>query len=141
MFMEEKKMRVQQIRTHRITEMSEREYRAYKRMLRRKREQRRRAAIMLMTVFLIATCVFSYRALTSHANENEKLAMKAYTGVIIKNGDSLWSISDNYIDYDYYKSKKAYIDEVCSINRLWDEDDIYIGQRVIFPYYTFEYGN
>ena len=85
------------------------------------------------------TGVLSYHALTSKANENETLPLKYYTGVIVKSGDTLWTIADNYIDYEQYRSKQAYIDEVCSINNLYEESDIHPGQRLIVPYFSEEF--
>ena len=43
------------------------------------------------------------------------------------------------IDYEEYKDKKEYIDEVQSINHLAEEDSIRTGQTLIVPYYSYEF--
>ncbi len=123
-----------------IYEMTDRELRTYKRSLRRQREQRRRTVSLLMAVWLVVACVVSYHSLTIRADsgEEERL-LKYYTGIIVKSGDTLWNIADEYIDYNKYKNKDLYIREVCSINNLNDESEIHVGQRLIVPYYSAEF--
>lgn len=123
-----------------LYEMTDRELRAYKRELRRQRQQRRRIASLLLAVCLIAICVVSFHSLTLSAkNGTETLSLKYYTGVTVKSGESLWTLADQYIDYEQYSNKDAYIKEVCSINRLDDASAIRAGQRLIFPYYSDEF--
>jgi hypothetical protein len=124
----------------RIYEMTDRELRAYKRKKRRQREQRRRLVSLFMAVCLIAVCVVSYHSLKTSANtDEEEINLKYYTGIIVKRGDTLWNIADEYIDYTEYKNKEAYIKEVCSINSLCEPDEIHVGQRLVVPYYSTEY--
>ena len=54
-------------------------------------------------------------------------------------GETLWDLSEDYIDYEEYKDKKEYIDEVQSINHLAEEDSIRTGQTLIVPYYSYEF--
>lgn len=123
-----------------IREMSDCELRAYKRKLRRQREQRRRIVSVLATVCLIAMCVISYHSLTSSANTgSEEVSLKYYTSVTVKSGETLWNITDEYIDYSQYKNKESYIKEVCSINNLEDASDIRVGQRLVVPYYSSDF--
>ena len=124
----------------RIYEMTDRELRTYKRKLRRQRERRRKIASVLAALCLVIACVISYRSLTTSAKTStEEVSLKYYTGVIVKSGDSLWSIADEYIDYQQYRDKTAYIEEVCSINNLGDESDLRAGQRLVVPYYSSEF--
>lgn len=124
----------------RIYEMTDRELRAYKRRMRRQREQRKRIASISAAVCLILLCVFSFDSLTTSAKNNtEEISLKYYTGIIVKSGDNLWDIADAYIDYEQYKDKNTYIDEVCSINHLEDASDIRAGQRIVVPYYSSEF--
>ena len=60
---------------------------------------------------------------------------KYYTSYQIQAGDSLWSISEKYSS-DTYESRLAYVDEVCRINHLRDQDEIYAGQKICIPYYA-----
>lgn len=123
-----------------VRDMTDRELRAYKRDLRRRKERRRRIASFLATVCLITVCVLSCRSFISRAGENSgEISLKYYTGITVMAGDSLWSIADEYIDYEQYPSRESYIEEVCSINRLEDASGIRAGQRLIVPYYSTEF--
>lgn len=123
-----------------LYEMTDRELRAYKRKLRRQRQQRRRTASIILAVSLIVLCVVSYHSLTLNAKDSsENISLKYYTGVIVKSGDSIWTLADQYIDYSQYRDKEAYIEEVCSINRLEEPAATRAGQRLIFPYYSDEF--
>lgn len=123
-----------------INEMSDRELRAYKRKLRRQREQRKKIASAILTVCLIAICVVSYHSLTSSANTgSEEISFKYYTDVTVKYGESLWNIADKYMDYSHYDNKAEYIKEVCSINNLEDASEIRSGQILVVPYYSNEF--
>jgi len=123
-----------------ITEMTDRELRIYKRKLRRQREQRRRLAIVISALFLAFLGTFSYCSLKSDAKSSKDEVMyKYYTRVTLQYGDNVWDLADNYIDYDQYKDKEDYLDEVCSINRLSNCDHIDAGESIVFPYYSSEY--
>ncbi len=128
------------MREKKIYEMTDRELRAYKRKIRRQREQRRRIATMSAVICLVMLCVLSYHSLISSAKSNtDEIFLKYYTGITVRGGDSLWNIADEYMDYDQYKSKEDYIKEVCSINSLSDASDIHAGQYLIVPYYSAEF--
>lgn len=123
-----------------ITEMNDRELRAYKRKLRRQREQRKKIASVILTFCLIAVFVVSYRSFTTSANSgSEDLSLKYYTGITVKSGETLWNIADDYVDYTQYDNKESYIKEICSINNLDDASDIRAGQRLVIPYYSSEF--
>ena len=123
-----------------VSAMSDRELRAFKRKIRRQREQRKKIASVILTVCLITICVVSYHSLTSSANTGtEEFSFKYYTDVTIKYGESLWNIADEYIDYSHYDNKADYIKEVCSINNLEDASEICSGQTLVVPYYSTEF--
>ena len=122
-----------------IREMTDRELRAYKRKLRIRRERRRKMLSLVTAVCLALVCVIFCHSLTSRADGGGDASLKYYTGIIVKDGDSLWSIADQYIDYEQYSGREEYIEEVCSINRLKDASAIHVGQRLVVPYYSSEY--
>lgn len=123
-----------------ICEMTDRELREYKRILRRRRERRVRFLSMVMAVWAILICVVSYHSLTTSAkNDTADVMFKYYTSVTVEAGDNLWSIANQYVDYHQYKNKDTYIEEVCSINNLDDAAEIRTGQRLIVPYYSAEF--
>ncbi len=129
-------MRVQ----NEVYNMTDRELRAYKRMLRRRRERIRKCLAGIMTVCLILVCAVSYHAIRSNASSgNDEINFKYYTEITVQHGDTIWDIADEYIDYDEYKNKSAYVAEVTNINHLDAEGTIKAGQCLIVPYYSHEF--
>ena len=125
-----------------IYHMTDRELRAYKRKLRRQREFRRKCFTVIMTVCLVLVCAVSYHAIQTSASIGaEEWNFKYYTGITVEQGETLWDIADEYIDYNEYDNKLDYIAEVQSINHLKNEDAIRAGQHLIVPYYSNEFVN
>ena len=114
-----------------VYRMTDRELRLYKRQLRRKQQIRRRVFTMITTICVIVFCAVSYQGIRSLASSGEdQLKFKYYTQVTVAYGETLWDLSDDYINYDEYKNKKEYIAEVQSINHLAEEDSIRAGQDI-----------
>lgn len=123
-----------------VYDMTDRELRAYKRKLRRQREIRRRCMMVTMTICLVLAGAISYHAIQSDASTgSDEINFKYYTEITVQYGETLWDIADEYIDYDEYKNKEAYIAEVKSINHLDSEGMIKAGQHLIVPYYSNEF--
>ena len=123
-----------------IYRMTDRELRSYRRQLRRKQQTRRRIFTMIATICVIVFCVVSYQGIRSLASSGEdQLKFKYYTQVTVAYGETLWDLSDEYIDYEKYKDKTEYIEEVQSINHLAEEDSIRAGQALIVPYYSYDF--
>ena len=123
-----------------VYRMTDRELRLYKRQLRRKQQIRRRVFTMITTICVIVFCAVSYQGIRSLARSGEdQLKFKYYTQVTVAYGETLWDLSDDYINYDEYKNKKEYIAEVQSINHLAEEDSIRAGQTLIVPYYSYDF--
>ncbi len=120
--------------------MTDSELRAYKRRLGRQRAFRNRLFILLMTICLIAVFAGSYYSIKSSAHSSkDDLLFKYYTNVTVQQGETLWNIADEYIDYTQYKDKSSYIAEVKSINHLNDDAEIKAGQSLVLPYYSSEF--
>ena len=100
----------------------------------------RRIPTMIATVCVIIFCAVSQQGISSLASSGEEqLKLRYYTQVTLAYGETLWDLSEDYIDYEEYKDKKEYIDEVQSINHLAEEDSIRAGQTLIVPYYSYEF--
>lgn len=132
--------RVKAMRKHEnLQEMSDRELRHYGRVLRLRRERRRKAAAafltLLATVCMILICAISYSTIKSNASSG----FKYYTQVTVEPGESLWELAEAYIDYDFYKDKGSYIAEVLRINHLDADGRVIAGQSLILPYYSAEF--
>mgnify|MGYP004469315551 FL=1 len=123
-----------------VYRMTDRELRLYKRQLRRKQQIRRKIFTMIATICVIVFCAVSYHGIRSLASSgDDQLKFKYYTQVTVAYGETLWDLSDDYIDYEEYKDKTEYIEEVQSINHLVEEDTIRAGQTLIVPYYSYDF--
>ena len=123
-----------------VYRMTDRELRSYKRQLRRKQQIRRRIFTMIATICVIIFCAVSYQGIRSLASSgDDQLKFKYYTQVTVAYGETLWDLSDDYIDYEEYKDKTEYIEEVQNINHLSEEDSIRAGQMLIVPYYSYDF--
>ena len=84
----------------------------------------RRQKIALVSVAFIALatiiCIFLSGAVRTQAAPSE-ISCKYYTSIEVQSGDTLWS--------------NAYIDEVCSINKI-SQNEIHAGQYLTIPYYS-----
>lgn len=98
----------------------------------------RRNVVGLMTLCFLAVCFLTVGVLHSNADSEKEHKFKYYTSVVIEEGDTLWSIADQYMDKEI-QGKIAYIDEVKSINHIHDGNRIIAGQMLIVPYYSTEY--
>ncbi len=120
--------------------MTDREYRAYKRQIRRQRELHRRMLMVIVTVCFVVIGVFSYNSFIASANTgDEEIAFKYYTNITVAYGETLWEIADDYIDYEQYADKEVYIAEVKNINHLDAEGTLKAGQKLVLPYYSNEF--
>ena len=104
------------------------------------RDRHRFIMTAMMTLCLIMACAFSYHSIKTRAmsadNSNRDIYFKYYTCITVESGETLWDIADEYIDYDQYKDKNAYIAEVIHINHLDEDASIRSGQRITVPYYS-----
>ncbi len=103
-----------------------------------RRAVQRRSLLFLLTLCVVAVFFLTAGVLHSRAGSEQEHKFKYYTSVVIEEGDTLWSIADQYMDKSI-QSKVAYINEVKSINHIHDGDCILAGKMLIVPYYSTEY--
>lgn len=123
-----------------FSSMTDRELRAYKRELCRRKAMRMKICKALLMAVLVIICMIGVQSVSSkvYAAENEVPSYKYYTQITVESGDTLWSIAEEYIDYEQYSGVKEYIQEVCFINHC-STDEIRSGQKLVVPYYSSEY--
>lgn len=90
------------------------------------------AAVAVILIAAITVAALRARYSTKDAIATETKLYKMYT---IEQGDSLWSIAEEYVDYDHYDDIRDYVDEVISINDLNDKNSITAGCNLVIPYY------
>ncbi|MCH5249635.1 MAG: LysM peptidoglycan-binding domain-containing protein [Lachnospiraceae bacterium] len=106
--------------------------------IRRQKELRKNFLLTIMAVCLAITFSFSMNSFLSNAKgESEQISYKYYKSITISNGDSLWSIANEYMDDEHYSSANDYIKEVKHLNSL-KSDYISYGESIIVPYYSYE---
>lgn len=120
-------------------EMSDRELRNCRRTLRLRRERRRKAFVMSVAVAVTLCMVVICAAFCGTIKANANSGYKYYTDIIVEPGDSLWTLAEEYVDYDHYKDINCYIREVRNINHLSEDSGLSAGQMLIVPYYSAEY--
>ena len=106
---------------------------------RRKEAAQKRIAVLFCSIIaVIMFCSIVFGTINTQAAPAET-TYKYYTSIQIKSGDTLWGIADEYITAEY-TDMNAYIEEVCSINHI-SEDEIHAGQYIVIPYYALEASN
>lgn len=102
----------------------------------RKNRTRRKMFILLAAAILISGIIYSSFKIIVQAKEKQH-TYKYYTDIRIHRGDTLWDIANEYMTEEY-DSIDSYIDEVCRINSIYD-NNIYYGQTLMIPYYSSEF--
>ncbi len=101
---------------------------------------RRRMFLLLATVLLITIGSTIFGSIFSSAQadaEESGVEYKYYKSVLIKDGDTLWSVAKEYCTDDY-SSTQEYIDELIELNDL-SSDIIHAGQHLVIAYYDKEF--
>jgi len=105
---------------------------------RRRRERLVKKAVLICVFACALIFVFGKFALHGKAEAEKQHKFKYYTSVQLSYGETLWSLSEKYMDEELY-TNASYIEEVKSINHIHDEDDVMAGKMLIVPYYSTEY--
>lgn len=117
------------------------EFRIMRNRLHRQRVFRRQI-LMLTVFFTLLIILFSFTHFTFHADaqsEDFQPEFKYYTTITVHANDDLWSIaSDNYPS-GHYKSLNSYMDEICTINGILNQNDIKAGESLIIPYFSTQF--
>ena len=83
-------------------------------------------------VFVLLTVKFGFQA---QADDKEAgKYVKTYTSVQTQDGDTLTAIASKHYDAGHYSNLQDYVDEICKLNRI-QEDDIHAGYYLSIPYY------
>ena len=93
---------------------------------------------VIVFVLLISIGILFGTSVNALASSKKDISSynKYYTSIKIESGDTLWTIADEYID-NLDVSKAEYIDEICQINEI-SEDEIHAGDYIVVPYYSDE---
>ena len=98
---------------------------------------RRQKSILAVTVIVVvALGILLGNSMNAMASSDKDVASfnKYYVSIRVENGDTLWTIADEYID-GFNIEKTEYIEEVCQINEI-SQNDIHAGDYIVVPYYS-----
>lgn len=94
--------------------------------------------MLILSIFLVVVCIsFILGSVIVKANNSKSSANEHiyYTNYSVCEGESLWSISKKYMDYNHYDDINDYMDKLIEINGLSSEY-LYAGQNLIIAYYS-----
>lgn len=87
--------------------------------------------IAIISVFTLLILILPKKIIVKADDSNRT---KTVTSVLIKKGDSLWSIADQYMTEEY-SDLNEYIEEIKKCNGI-TSDIIHEDQYIIVPYYV-----
>lgn len=90
-------------------------------------------SIYIVFAVLVGVMILSI-TLKTDAKENNNDKVKYYTSILIEEGDSLWSIAEEYKP-DESISVKKYIKDLKKMNNM-DSDTIHAGNYLTIYYYN-----
>ena len=119
-----------------IMTVQERNERA--KMKKRRQIVKRRMILLLAALFIITVGSIVCGSIFSSAKDPaiDIPYHKYYKSIIIEQGDSLWSIAQEYRT-DAYEDIQEYIDEIIQLNGL-QSTTIHEGQHLVVAYYNTE---
>lgn len=93
--------------------------------------------IAIVSIIVISLIIILGSSIHAFARSKEDAPIyKYYTSIRIEDGDTLWDIAEKYTS-DYHIDKEDYIEEVCKLNQI-HEDEIHSGQYITIAYYSTE---
>lgn len=87
---------------------------------------------LLLTLFIAFICgSVIVHADNTAAVKNEKLYFKS---IVVSDGDTLWSIASDNVDYNHYSNIYTYMNEIIELNNI-QSSTIIPGEKIIITYY------
>ena len=92
-------------------------------------------AVIFAILFCIMLISFVLGSVKGQSKRHASASDTYFTNITVDEGDTLWSIAQANIDYDYYDSIYDYMEQLKDINNL-TTDDINAGDNMIVIYYA-----
>ena len=98
--------------------------------------RRQKSLLAIAMILIVALGILLGSSINTLASSKKDVSSynKYYESICIESGDTLWTIADKYIA-EFNISKTDYIDEICQINGI-SEDNIHAGDYIVVPYYS-----
>ena len=116
--------------------MTDQQRRERARMKRKRQVAKRKMILLLATIMFITIGSIVFGSIFTSAQSNNEISAKQYKyykSIVIEQGDSLWSIAEEYRT-DAYDDTQEYVDELKQLNALTSET-IHAGQHLLVAYY------
>ena len=105
----------------------------------------KKASVVVLLVLVTCFSAFFLTARPAEAERNHTEARKYYTGITVRQGDTLYKIAEEQLGRDenpsHYKNSRTYMKEVIELNKLNNADYLLAGQKLVIPYYSYEEKN
>lgn len=94
----------------------------------------KKARLSLALSFYMITMLFTYvlGLFDNFVKADSKIIPVYVDSRVVKQGETLWSIAEDYKSI-YYKNTKEYVEAIKECNNLYS-DEIYTGTSLIIPY-------
>lgn len=92
--------------------------------------------VLIILIFSVTFMKFMVGTASSASDDLRVNERKFFTSYVVKKGDTLWSIAEQYITEEY-KSYNDYIDEIKTSNHIGGSY-LQEGQLIVLPYYADE---
>lgn len=114
--------------------MSRSERRIRNNKIRRRRERRKNILLTVLTLCLVISLSFMADGFLSNAEtDSSQVEFKYYKSIMVEQGDTLWSIVNDYIGTDV--DTEAFVNEIRQLNGIHG-DMITTGSYLVVPYYS-----
>ena len=116
-----------------LNEIDKSEIRIMNNRIRRNRELKRHILLFSLSLILMIFLSFIFFSTKSVAASEEEKVYKCYMSVQIESGDTLSSLTEEYMTPEY--SSKKFMEEIRYINNLEEDDLLVAGSFIIIPCY------
>lgn len=89
--------------------------------------------LIISTVILLGNSIHAFAG----SRDISIPVYKYYTSVHVENGDTLWELTEKYCDESQI-SQSEYMNEVCELNQIAENDTIHAGDYLVLAYYSTE---
>jgi len=95
-----------------------------------------RRVIAISAIIFISLLILIGSSISAFANSRSGSTYhKYYTSIQLEKGDTLWTIADDYV-IDGLMSKEDFINEVCQLNKISENDILHSGDYIVIAYYS-----
>lgn len=86
--------------------------------------------VVLFVSFILGSVIV--KAGNDKATANERMY---FTSIVVNEGDTLWNIASEHVDYNHYSSVYEYMNEIIELNHI-ESSEIFAGKKLLITYYA-----